>query len=238
VNFLVGSALPPGLVAVLSLDTTRYCDFAISYGRLRVPAGTGEFWSKGAEITQGRNEAVRVLLEHPELEWLWFLDDDHKFVPEVLTTLLTTLLSTNLDVVSPLVVNRKPPFRVFGQHWVRDEDLVVWGDLDPRELPASGVYHGSPREHLGLATAGMLIRRHVVEKLSSPWFECGKIDSEFIMDDLYFSVKATEAGFRLGLDCSVVLNHITPMSLVCKRYPDEWGLDLDVDGKLTRLPWP
>jgi hypothetical protein len=35
-----------------------------------------------------------------------------------------------------------------------------------------------------------------------------------------------------------MLNHITPMSLVCKRYPDGWGLDLDVDGKLTRLLWP
>lgn len=173
-----------GTVAVTADEAGRYTRFAVSMQRLQMPAGTGTMWQIGNDIAGNRNAAV----ESFEGEWVWFIDDDHAFHPDI----LMRLLARNVDIVTPLCLRRTSPFLPVP---CVDDDFMDVTRYRGDELVEV--------QHAG--SSGMLIRRRVLAAVEPPWFELGNGVSE----DVNFCRKAKAAGFDVHVDVGAKLGHIT-----------------------------
>jgi hypothetical protein len=205
----------PGTIAVTADEAGRYTRFAISMQMLQAPAGTGTLWQIGNDIAGNRNSAC----ESFSGDWIWFIDDDHAFRPDV----LVALLARNVDIVTPLCLRRTNPFLPIP---CVDEDFMDITRYRGDEL--------AEVEHAG--SSGMLIRRRVLEAVPKPWFELGNGISE----DVNFCRKAVQAGFKIHVDMAVRLGHITT-AVVWPVYDDErWytGFTIADGAKLAIDPAP
>lgn len=189
----VDAPLPPGLVAVTADEAGRYSRFAICMQGLEMPAGCRCIWQVSNDIPGNRNGAVENLLEAEGLEWVWFIDDDHAFRPDI----LLALLARNVDVVTPICLRRQQPFLPIPA--VDDDfmDLTRYGEDELVEV-----------QHAG--SSGMLIRRRVLEAVPAPWFELGRDEQgRRISEDVAFCRLAQAAGYSIHVDLAVRLGHIT-----------------------------
>jgi len=170
---------------------------ARSGGRLHVVAGE--------PVTRARNHCVRGLLASAT-EWMLFLDDD--VIPQRPDT-AQRLLRLQADLASGVV-----PF---------------W-DADRRRMIVAVARDGTgwltpwPRGRFALVHAGtacLLVHRRVFEALGFPWFQWyeardprrdGQITE--LGEDVLFSARAREAGFRIMCDASVRCDHLKELSLL------------------------
>jgi hypothetical protein len=204
---------PPGSIIIATGDLTRYTSFARALASLWRPDGTQLVWSYGSDIVFGYNQALR----QRSGEWVWIIADDHVFAPD----LLIRLLDRQVDVVSPLVTNRKPPFCVFA---FKDMDDGQPMNLVPiNHLPTSGLH-----EFDGCSGAGLLIREHVLQKVGEPFYESGKIRADQLNEDTYLMWKIRQAGFTIHLDCDLRMGHMTPVAVWPQLGPDgAWQVEAD-----------
>lgn len=168
-------------------------------------------WLLSSDTTANRNQACANLYG----EWVWFIDDDHAFRPDI----LRRLLEWDVDIVAPLVLRRHQPFLPVA---CLDDEV-----LDLKQQPDEGLLEV---DHTG--SSGMLIRRRVIEAMAEPWFELGNGISE----DVNFCRAARTAGFDIHVDLGTRMGHITP-AVVWPVHDGEWvtgfsvadGFELVVD---------
>ena len=160
----------------------------------------------------------------PEDQWVFIMDDDHTFAPE----LLVQLLDRDVDIVVPLYNQRTPPFApVAYKQETPDGRFVIydWPDLEGRDglLPVASA-----------GKAGVLLRRRVIEALHDPWFEWNKQ----IGEDHYFFAKARAAGFTVHVDLDARMGHCTPVQITPYRSPEGlWCAEVDLKNGFTVKCW-
>jgi len=193
-------------------DTTRYPEFWLSLigTQAHLPKGTQLLINQGLSVVLNWNTICRKMTG----DWLWMLGDDHLWPPEQ----LRNLLDWEVDVVVPLVWKRTPPFQlVIYSHQEADGGYVP---IAAPDLPGEGLV-----EVHAAGTAGMLIRKHVLDAIGDPWFETA---GEQQNEDLELCRKIREAGFKVHADVGQWMGHLTRTTLWPSRNTDgEWGLDLD-----------
>ncbi len=213
--------LPPGTICVASGELSRYPSFPSSLVNLLRPPGTTIEWHCGLNVAANFNAGIRAMVG----EWVWIMGDDHEFEP---TTLLR-LLQRDVDMIVPLVVRRQPPFiPVLFKEPTSDTPL---GQFPPHwwhELPP----HGLVEVHTA-GSAGMLIRKHVLEAMDDPWFELGQMGRDVTNEDTYFCKKAREKGFTIYADMDVQMHHWTPMALIPVRTAQGWTVGMKIGNDLT-----
>lgn len=185
----------PGTIAVTADEAGRYTRFAISMQGLQIPNGSNTVWQIGNDIAGNRNGACDQI----KGDWIWFIDDDHAFHPDI----LFRLLSRNVDIVTPICLRRTQPFLPIP---CVDDDFMDITKYQPDELVEV--------QHAG--SSGMLIRKHVLDAVEAPWFELGNGISE----DVNFCRKAVAAGFSIHVDMDVRLGHITT-AVIWPAWSDE-----------------
>ena len=220
---------PPGIIGVPSAFLGRYREFDICLGSLMTPPGTEPGWGLGMNTAKTMNEFGRKVLEIDNLEWVWIIGDDHTFPPDI----ILQLLKHEKDIVVPLCCRRTFPYDpvVHTDGTNNDWKSVEYDWFDGK----SGMVNLTETGNL-VGNAGMLIKKTVFETLPDPWFEMGKINSEYGSPDLYFAKKAVEAGFDIWLDMDHSIGHMSHMSVwpfqdpdtgkwkAEMRYPDDlWG---------------
>lgn len=176
-----------GVVAVTADEAGRYTRFAISMQGLQIPDGSRTLWLVGNDIPGNRNVACQSLIDG-DGDWVWFIDDDHAFKPD----LLARLLARNVDIVTPLCLRRVQPFLPIP---CVDEGFIELNLYGPNELVEV--------QHAG--SSGMLIKRHVLERIEPPWFHL----SDGVSEDVNFCIKAKQAGLDIHVDLGSRLGHIT-----------------------------
>jgi hypothetical protein len=208
---------PGGTVGVIAQDTARFSMFAASVTSLQVPAGTRIDWVLGNDITEGCNRLIRGDGEQGvgiEGDWFWLLGDDHAFPPFT----LMNLLAHDVDIVVPLCLTRQPPFEpVIFSGWL-DEDRSLRRRVRLDDHPDGGLVE----IHSG-GSAGMLVRRHVLEALEDPWFRKYPVDGRYFAEDLYFCDLAREAGFKLYCDLDTKFGHITSSIVWPQKLAEGWS---------------
>jgi hypothetical protein len=178
----------PGTVVMLANEAARYTLFWLNLMGLQIPAGSVVKPKIGSDISELRNQACAEI----HGEWIWFIDDDHSFRPDILVQLLTR----NVDIAAPLCLRRQQPFLPVPTVDDNFMDLSLYGPDELVEVQFSG-------------SSGMLIRRSVIETIDPPWFELGR-DSQGrrISEDVNFCIRATEAGFKIHVDTAARLGHL------------------------------
>ena len=202
-----------GTIGIISGSRTCLPAFTRAITISAKPDDTRLIWAEGSDIVGQCNQICR----NYRGDWVWFMGDDHVFAPD----LLPRLLERNVDVVVPLCLKRTPPF-----------DPVVYGgqnELDQyyvADLPDHGI-----TEVYAAGSAGMLVRRPVLEAIPDPWFE----SHGGMNEDLTFCAKVRDAGFRIWCDVDLLLGHLSNHTVWPVRRDDGWHADIEIDRTL-RLP--
>ncbi len=221
---------PPGAICVASGELSRYPHFTHSMLNVMRPTGTTTEFHIGLNIAANFNAGIRRMLANPNLEWAWIMGDDHEFDAST----LLRLLHHELDVVVPLVVRRQPPF--IPVLFKEPENGTPLGQFPPyhwHQLPL----HGLHEVHTA-GSAGMLIRRSVLEKLSDPWFEMGQMGKDLTNEDTHFCQKVQQLGIKIFADMDTQLDHWTPISLrPVRTTTGVWTVALNLGGNIhVQLP--
>ena len=217
-----------GIVGVIANDSARYSEFWVCLDRLQLPSGWRKEHVIGSDRCGSRNRLCEYVLES-KAEYLWFMDDDHVFAPD----LLLKLLRWERKLVTPVCLMRSAPFMPVSYAERLEDDE----DGNARYLPV----HFPDEKSEGLielaagGCAGMLIHRDVIEAMDSPWFEHG-----FASEDILFCQKSKELGFSIHCDLSARLGHITTTAVYPAVDSDgEWCIGLRAGGGCDLIiPWP
>jgi hypothetical protein len=199
----------PGTVVITAASLARYAEFWMSIESLIVPHGTRLIASRGSDIPRQLNEGVRKMTG----DWCLILGDDHTFEPDF----VMKLLDRKLDFVMPLVARRDFPFVPVILHGPIGEHMIRYSW---REFPTSGLFELPLGD--GAGQAGALVRKHVLDKLGDPWFEGGKLTPGMLQEDQYFIKRIQELGFKIHIDCELVMGHIANINIVPQRHGGRW----------------
>lgn len=208
-----------GTVGVmLASNTERYYAFTEQLESLELPEGSRKKFDYGSNGAQSRNDVIRYALEVAGSEWVWFIDDEHSFSPEI----VNVLLSRDVPVACPIVIDRVQPFSPLAY-----VDVSRTGDRIPLLLD-DVVGPGTMIEIEAARTIGMLIQRPVFEALGKTfWFEEDDPESE-----LSFCDRARESGFPIYVDTSVRLGNHCTASMFPVHRGGKWEIGVTLENEI------
>lgn len=208
----------PGTIALPSSEIGRFLLFTVCLAGTRQPAGTNLDVEASASVVENLNHSIRNLRD--EDAWLWILGDDHVWQNDCLTNLLEIMDEhPEIDILVPLVVKRNPPWHLVLFHEAGvypDNGLPRWQPYTWEEIPESGVF---PVDAAG--SAGMLIRREVLNAVGDPWFE--NTGTVILNEDVNFCMKARELGHTVYATADVTMGHLGIFNVRPLRRNGRWG---------------
>jgi hypothetical protein len=208
----------PGTIVLPTSEIGRFAMFTLSLAGTRQPDGTHLLMMASASVTENLNSALREL--RPQDEWVWIIGDDHVWQPDCLTRLLDVLdAAPEADVLVPLVVKRNPPWHLVVFHeagFSEEDEFPLWQPFTWEEVPDSGVF-----EVDAAGSAGMLVRRKVIDTIGDPWFKSSQ--GAVLNEDVMFCVAARERGFRVFATADVVMGHLGIFNVRPLRREGRWG---------------
>lgn len=159
-----------------------------------LPSDVGLKRPRGGQIARQRNLGSHAGLAG---DWVLFVDADS--VPRAET--LALLLSRNLPIVGAVVCERQPPWRVCAVKagWTGAHDIQR---VSLADLPRQGTLRVS-----AVGTGCLLVRCEVFKAVRFPWFRCGQIVPDLLMEDTGFCLDAEKAGIPTHLDCEARVGH-------------------------------
>lgn len=193
---------PPGKIGLVAGEQSRYTAFTASFAATMtaMPPNTGIQFTGGVDVCGNMNIICRSLKEHEK--WIWVLGDDHVWAQGTLCRLLQHL-KDGADIVVPHCLKRLPPWPpvVYSEQLEPDEDGREW--YVSADLPKEGL-----TEVWAAGSAGMLIKREVIDALDDPFFRPDP-EGEGLNEDVYFCQRAREAGFKIYCDPAILFGHIS-----------------------------
>lgn len=219
----------PLVIGIPCLETGRWSSFWACVNDLERPAGAIVKTCRGASPADNRNRLIEYTLS-VGAQWLFWLDDDLTFGPDVLMKLLA-IGTKGYPALVGLSLNRRFPFQPlwFGRN-DPDPSALLSELPDPdRLVPIAGSTFG-----------GLLIRTDVLRRMTPPWTTIGQVvNPEQWNDDLYFCRKLADEGHvQLYGVPSVRFGHTCNIELWPHYEAGEWSRVL-VRGTqpFAALPW-
>jgi GT2 family glycosyltransferase len=167
----------------------------------------------GLTLDRARNNIVKYFLEQSESTHLFFWDCDTLLLPDA----ILKLLARNLPIVSGLYLERGMPHRpIIMNLVVKDKKLIghTFPYVNINDVPYNQLIE------CDVTPGGMfLTERSVFQTISEPWFLfTGKIG-----EDIFFSLKATDAGYKQYVDTGVEGIHLVQHPAASERTLQEWA---------------
>jgi len=207
-----------GTIGVMSGELLRFAQFGVAMSWLQKPIHARMVWKFGNDLVGNCNAICREMVG----EWVWIMGDDHVFAPDI----LMKLLAHDVDIVVPICMKRTPPYTpvVFRERAEPDEygnPMYAFGHGD---MPDSGLH-----EVAVAGSAGMLIKRWVLDAIGDPWFVNSAITG--VNEDFAFCDRAAEAGARIWCDYDLPLGHSATHTVWPIHANGRWhgGLELSAD---------
>jgi len=214
----------PGTIALPTSEVGRFALFTVSLAGTQQPEGCYLDAACSASVTENLNGILGRLRE--EDRWVWIMGDDHVWPNTALMDLLRTMDEhPEIDILVPLCVKRNPPWNLVLFHELSafDKDgTPLFEPIKWENVPESGVF-----EVDAAGSAGMLIRREVIDALEPPWFY-STMDwhgrQAVLNEDVTFCVRARRhGGFRLFATADVALGHLGIFNVRPLHHEGRWG---------------
>jgi len=166
-----------------------------------------------AMISKSRNRMVKQFLDSTKSDWLLMIDSDEELSVLNFDKLIYSAHDTERPIVSALV------FASFGDtNSVYPKPVpVIFQDTPEGFLPLNNYDDDSVFEIDACGTGCVIIHRSVFEKMremADPnqgtdwcWFWDGPIDGDWVGEDLLFSRRAKNLGFKIHANTGVVIPH-------------------------------
>lgn len=206
-----------GTIALPTAEIGRFTMFMVALAGTQQPMNTHLSVMASASVTENLNAVIRNLRD--EDEWVWILGDDHTWMSDCLVTLLKTMDEhPEIDVLVPLVVKRNPPWHlvVFQEAGEYEDGMSRWRPLGWEEIPESGIF-----EVDAAGSAGMLIRREVLDAIGDPWFR--STGGVVLNEDVTFCSDARKLGYRVFATADATMGHLGIFNVRPLRRGGRWG---------------
>lgn len=188
----------------ISWDRLRQYDFdhnqRIAVGGGHCPNGCG------ANLANGRNEIVHEFLDHHDADWLWMVDTDMTFEPDILDRLIESAHPTERPVMGALCFSWQGGGRACPTLYILRDD----GN--------TGRIYNYPRNTRMRVLTGagcLLIHRSALEKIRDaefspayPFFEWRHVGSRPVGEDITFCIRAEAIGIPVHVDTSIKCGHV------------------------------
>jgi len=178
------------LIAIPCSWEYMHVAFVKSFFELRKFNWTYGVWGR-AQLDTMRNEMVEECLKG-DYTHLFMLDADMVYPPDT----IVQLLLSDVDIVAGFSARRIPPHIPLFFVDSKAEDSSECEYLCDAGFPAGkpGLY-----EVKAIGSAGMLIKRKVLESIEPPYFSFSERTPEGkqVGEDVYFCIKARKAGFKV-----------------------------------------
>lgn len=214
---------PAGVIGIVCGEQARWSVFTLAMSWLGRPMGSMVVSEPGLDITKQCNSLIEAV-RRSGTDWLWIIGDDHYFDPDI----IFRLLKHDVDVVVPNVLQRSAPFNPV----IYDHENEDHHHMPKFDLPEKGCH-----EVYAAGSAGMLIRRHVIDALpAEPFRRWGHLQNE----DLEFCRLVREAGFKIWCDVETWMGHVGTMH-VRPRWSEQdqcWeaGITIGPDQSTYEMP--
>lgn len=212
---LLHSAFHSSMLGLLEYDMARHRRLApdAGGGRVHIFAGTN--------LSAPRNNLVRKFLAWDRADWLWMVDSDMTFTPDVVERLLERADPQDAPIVGGLCFGRT------------DKDTlapVLYGITPASDVAVEVVrYADYPADELfpvfATGAACLLIHKSVLAKMAErkfspayPWFQESEVDGISVSEDITFCWRANQCGFPVHVDTSVAVGHIKDRVLDVDAY--------------------
>lgn len=214
----------PGTMIVPTSEIGRFVLFTLALAGTQKPPDSLVSMQCSAAVTENLNSALRNMPDHHR--WAFIMGDDHVWDGTVLMDMLRVMDDHDeADILVPLVVKRNPPWhpvivRSLGQK--SDQGIPMFETVKWEEIPETGLL-----EIDAAGSAGMLIRREVIDALEDPWFYSTP-DSNgrqaLLNEDFTFCTYAREkAGARIFCSVDQVLGHLGVFNVRPLFRNGQWG---------------
>lgn len=200
----------PGTAVMISHNAPRYTQAVQCFTAMQVPTGTRvEHFASGIDLAKARE----TLAQSMSGEWIFHIDDDHVYTPDLLMRLLARLDEyPDIDVLATHVLRRWPP------HYSVAANLLPNGQARIVQFSSEA---GVNRVDLTGLGGGAVIRRRAFERVPQPWFT----GQGPFTEDWKFCTRLKAAGGTVAVDLDVQVGHITPMAVWPSREASGvWGV--------------
>ena len=214
----------PGTIAIPTSEMGRFLLFTVALTTTHKPDNCYLNCTASASVTENLNTIIRELRD--EDRFCWILGDDHCWVPDTLMKMLGVMDDhPEIDVLVPLVTKRNPPWH-----------LVIFNELEGLDINGHQLYspihwEDVPREGVweidAAGSAGMLIRREVLDQMDDPWFysTMDKNGRQAVLnEDLTFCTRIRrEHGCRIFATADCTLGHLGIFNVRPLHNGERWG---------------
>jgi hypothetical protein len=148
------------------------------------------FTSAGTLIFDQRNNLVKTALEI-KADYVMFIDADMRFPKDT----LKILMGHNKDIIGVNATTRSEPVKPTAKNFKINEDgSVDWFPIYSNALSGIGKADG-------IGCGVMLVKTEVFKKMEMPYFYFEQLGGGKILgEDIYFCIKAKDAGFDTWID--------------------------------------
>ena len=148
------------------------------------------FTSSGTLIFDQRNKLVETALEN-KADYLLFVDADMRFPQDT----LKILMAHDKDIIGVNATTRSEPVKPTAKNFIVNEDQSVdW-------LPIYSNARSGIEKADGIGCGVMLVKTKVFKEMEEPYFYFEQLGNNKILgEDIYFCIKAKDAGFDTWLD--------------------------------------
>lgn len=172
-------------------------------------------------IAHGRNQIVRTFLDETTADWLWFIDTDQTFDPDVLDRLVDAADPTDRPILGALVFS-------YSRGDAQEIVPTLWTIRDGHLARITQIPAGDQLTLAATGTGCVLIHRSVLEAVRDfpvpgqthtfgdtawPWFQYSDWinadgQPDVMGEDLTFFLRATAAGFPTVVDTRIEVGHV------------------------------
>jgi len=232
----------PGTIALPTHEMGRFLLFTVSIAGTNQPPNCFLNAAASASVTENLNRIMGdlrtegrerrdamgnvVSVDRVTDEWVWIMGDDHCWENMALVDMLRTMdRHPEIDVLVPLVTKRNPPWHLVlfdevGEH--ADDGTPMFRPIPWDRVPTKGVF-----EVDAAGSAGMLIRRRVIDAMDEPYFY-STLDAGgrqvVLNEDVTFCTRIRhEHGFNVYATPEVTLGHLGIFNVRPMHNGERWG---------------
>lgn len=223
---LLHSAFHESLMALLVHDMAHHRRIVSGGGRLHIQAG--------ANLSDPRNRMVRKFLEYGKADWLWIVDSDMTFEPDLVERLLEFADPVSAPIVGGLC---------FGFDDKADIQPTLFGLMGEQDEPEFIRYSEWPPDSMfqvgATGTGCLLVHRSVFERVRDvqlpqrggrrgfndafPWFQETEHAGSPVGEDITFCLRAGLLEIPVYVNTGVQLGHVKERELNMDLYFAQLG---------------
>jgi len=187
--------------------------------------------SSGANITRGRNAAVRRFLDETNAEWLWIVDSDMVWKPDALEQLVHNADKDERPFIGGLCFGQKAPMEDPSLGMAPFPTLFFMGENGKTfmswEYPEDTLY-----EVDATGAAFLLVHRTLLQKMRDKyeearapftWFAEEVVAGKHFSEDIVFCLRAKTCGAPVLVHTGVKVGHVKPRILEEREYLEWWA---------------